>query len=64
LSRRPLWILDEPLTALDSAAVRLVQAVVEEHLEGGGLAVLTTHQPLSVRAGRTLNLHLEPAGER
>lgn len=64
ISGRALWILDEPLTALDSAAVQLVQAVVGEHLDGGGLAVLTTHQPLSVRAGRTLHLHLEPAGGR
>jgi len=64
ISGRMLWILDEPLTALDSAAVQLVQAVVEEHLDGGGLAVLTTHQPLSVRAGRTAHVHLSPAGER
>lgn len=55
-----LWILDEPLTALDSAAVRLVQSVLEEHLKGGGLAVLTTHQPLEAGAGRTLQIHLAP----
>ncbi len=64
VSGRALWILDEPLTALDSAAVQLVQSVVEVHLEAGGLAVLTTHQPLSVRAGRTLHVELTPAGER
>ena len=63
VSGRALWILDEPLTALDSAAVRLVQTVVEEHLEAGGLAVLTTHQPLDVRAGRAVQIHLAPAGE-
>jgi heme exporter protein A len=64
VSGRALWILDEPLTALDSAAVQLVRAVVGEHLEGGGLAVLTTHQPLEVRAGRTLHVQRTPAGER
>ncbi|HKQ52414.1 MAG TPA: cytochrome c biogenesis heme-transporting ATPase CcmA [Pyrinomonadaceae bacterium] len=64
ISGRALWILDEPLAALDSAAVQLVQAVVEEHLDGGGLAVLTTHQPLQVRAGRVAHVQLEPAGER
>ena len=58
-----LWILDEPLTALDSAAVGLVQSVLGEHLEGGGMAVLTTHQPLDVRAGRTLRIHLAPLSE-
>jgi heme exporter protein A len=64
VSGRALWILDEPVAALDSAAVRLAQSVIEEHLDGGGLAVLTTHQPLPVRAGRTLHVNLEPAGER
>lgn len=64
ISERALWILDEPLTALDSTAVRLVQSVIEEHLRGGGLAVLTTHQPLEVRAGRAVKIHLAPLGER
>ncbi|HEX8846951.1 MAG TPA: cytochrome c biogenesis heme-transporting ATPase CcmA [Pyrinomonadaceae bacterium] len=64
LGEQVLWILDEPLTALDSAAVRLVQSVLGEHLEGGGLAVMTTHQPLEVGAGRTVRLNLAPSSER
>ena len=60
VSERALWILDEPLTALDSTGVRLVHSVIEEHLKGGGLIVLTTHQPLDVRAGRTSKIRLEP----
>lgn len=64
ISDRALWILDEPLTALDSTGVRLVQSVIGDHLEGGGLAVLTTHQPLDVRAGRTRQIHLTPLSER
>ena len=60
IGEHALWILDEPVAALDSAAVRLVQAVIEEHLEEGGLAVLTTHQPLDVRACQTKQIHLGP----
>ena len=60
---KALWVLDEPLAALDSAAVGLVQSVLGEHLVGGGLAVLTTHQPLDVRAGRTTRMHLAPVSE-
>ena len=63
ISERAVWILDEPLTALDSEAQRLVQSVLEEHLKGGGLALLTTHQPLDVQAGRTKRLHLAPLSE-
>jgi heme exporter protein A len=60
IGEHALWILDEPLAALDSTAVRLVQAVIEEHLQDGGLAVLTTHQPLDVRARQTRQIHLAP----
>jgi heme exporter protein A len=60
---RSLWILDEPLAALDNVAQRLVQAVLGEHLKGGGLAVLTTHQPMDVSAGRTKRVHLAPVSE-
>jgi heme exporter protein A len=63
VSQRALWILDEPLTALDTAAQRLVQSVLGEHLKDGGLAVLTTHQRMDVRAGRTKRIHLEPVSE-
>ncbi|HEX8495165.1 MAG TPA: cytochrome c biogenesis heme-transporting ATPase CcmA [Pyrinomonadaceae bacterium] len=57
---KALWILDEPLTALDTDAVHLVESVLAEHLEGGGMAVLTTHQALDVRAGKTKRIHLAP----
>lgn len=43
-----LWILDEPLAALDVQAVVLVEEMLAAHLADGGLAVLTTHQPLNI----------------
>ena len=48
VSRAPLWILDEPLTALDVRAVELIQLRLAEHLAQQGMVVLTTHQPLQV----------------
>lgn len=44
----PLWILDEPLTALDVSAVGLMQELIGEHLANKGLVIYTTHQPLEV----------------
>ena len=41
-----LGVLDEPLTGLDRQGVELVSHLLAEHLAGGGLAVLTTHQDL------------------
>ena len=48
VSQAPLWILDEPLTALDARAVELIQARLAEHLAQQGMIVLTTHQALQV----------------
>ncbi len=53
-----LWILDEPLVALDNAAVDLVQRLLEQHLEQGGMVVMTTHQDINVTAVLTKRLQL------
>jgi heme exporter protein A len=63
ISPQAFWILDEPLTALDTAAVGLVQSLLGEHIEGGGMIVLTTHQPLEIEGGRTMQIQLGPSGE-
>jgi len=47
LTKRPLWILDEPFTALDQSAIVLLQQKFTEHLANGGAIILTTHQPLT-----------------
>jgi len=46
LAKRPLWLLDEPATALDAAGEDAVAAMVEAHLREGGIAVVATHRPL------------------
>ncbi len=53
-----LWILDEPLVALDVIAVKLIQRLLEQHLEQDGMAVITTHQEIEIAAGSTLQLQL------
>lgn len=51
-----LWVLDEAFNALDSGAVQLLGELLGEHLAKGGLAVLTSHQPLPLPAGKRLML--------
>ena len=46
--RRALWLLDEPFVALDTAAVELVATLIAMHVQLGGMAVLTTHQPVDI----------------
>ncbi|MFM7378918.1 MAG: heme ABC exporter ATP-binding protein CcmA [Erythrobacter sp.] len=43
-----VWLLDEPLSGLDTASQGLVSALVREHCEGGGIALIASHQPLDV----------------
>ena len=54
----PLWILDEPLTALDVGAVALMQELIGEHLASKGMVIYTTHQPLEVAGVVTRRLSL------
>lgn len=55
-SAAPLWLLDEPLNALDAQAQIALRAVLTRHLAAGGLAIAATHAPLDVPGGRTLDL--------
>jgi heme exporter protein A len=51
-----LWILDEPFTALDTRAVDMLGGVVGEHLAGGGMAVVTSHQAIPLAGGKAIEL--------
>ncbi len=57
-TRQRLWILDEPFTALDHAAVGALCATINGHLAQGGMVVYTTHQEIVLDAGRMLRLDL------
>lgn len=54
--RAQVWILDEPFNALDTQAVQELLGLIAEHVEGNGLVVLTSHQPLSIPGLRVLDL--------
>ncbi|MES9844492.1 MAG: cytochrome c biogenesis heme-transporting ATPase CcmA [Candidatus Sedimenticola sp. PURPLELP] len=58
-----LWILDEPFTALDKAAVEFLQSVIRDHVAGGGMVILTTHQDVSLTQGHARQLQLGWKGE-
>jgi len=55
LSDAPLWLLDEPVTALDTEARAAFIALLGRHLTAGGLAVIATREPLAIEA-RVLSL--------
>ena len=56
LTRQQLWLLDEPLTALDDRCVHWVEAQVAAQLQQDGAVVLATHRPLARLTGAVLEL--------
>ncbi len=56
LSRAPLWILDEPFTAIDKKGIGILTALFEKHVEQDGIVLLTSHQDIPSLALKKLNL--------
>ncbi len=48
--RRPVWLLDEPTNALDTAGQSMFAALMGDHLSRGGLIIAATHMPLGIAA--------------
>jgi heme exporter protein A len=64
LTRARLWILDEPFTALDVAAIATLRDTLRAHLEAQGLVVLTTHQEVAFDAVPVRHLRMGQAPGR
>ena len=56
LDPAPIWILDEPLTALDDDGQALFARTLSRHVERGGLALVATHHDLAFAPARVLRL--------
>jgi heme exporter protein A len=56
IAKRPLWLLDEPTTALDVAAQSALAAIMRSHLQDGGILVAASHTPLELDGARELKL--------
>lgn len=56
IADRPLWLLDEPATALDAAAQAALAAIMQGRLRGGGIIVAAAHAPLGLDGAQGLRL--------
>lgn len=59
LAQARLWILDEPLTALDVDGVSLVETMIIEHCDTGGSVIFTTHHGMQLPC-EMRSVHLGP----
>ena len=56
VTRRPLWLLDEPTVSLDVDSVAGFAALLRDHLAGGGAALIATHIELGLAGARNFDL--------
>jgi len=56
LRQAKLWILDEPFNALDVRAVEMLSELILEHIASGGIAIMTSHQEISMPNGSVVQL--------
>ena len=58
VSRRPVWLLDEPTAGLDKASEERFAGLMRGHLENGGIVVAATHLPLGLAGARELQMRV------
>ncbi|MYB89380.1 MAG: cytochrome c biogenesis heme-transporting ATPase CcmA [Proteobacteria bacterium] len=58
LQQRTIWVLDEPLTALDKEFIGRFEQVLKDHLENEGILVVTTHRELKIPEHRVKRIGL------
>jgi len=58
ITQASIWILDEPLTAIDQDGIDIASSWFSRHLDDGGLIVLTGHQHLQFEGRKINTLHL------
>lgn len=61
LSSAPLWVLDEPYTAIDKEGIVHLEQLFTEHANSGGALILTSHQAPNIPHLKRLNLLDFPA---
>ncbi|MDX8467844.1 heme ABC exporter ATP-binding protein CcmA [Mesorhizobium sp. VK23B] len=56
VSRRPIWLLDEPTAGLDKASEERFAGLMRGHLQDGGIVVAATHLPLGLEGAKALRM--------
>jgi heme exporter protein A len=56
VNKARLWLLDEPFTALDKTAIRMVAELFEDQAAQGGMVIYTSHHPVRIAKARRMEL--------
>lgn len=58
VSKTPLWILDEPFTALDKSGIAITESIIHTHVEQGGMAIMTSHHEVGLAESMITRINL------
>lgn len=58
VTEAPVWILDEPFTALDQQGIRLIEQLIHSHLENNGIVIMTSHHQVSLPESIIIRIRL------
>ena len=56
ITQSKVWLLDEPFSALDSKAIKIIETRVEDHCNSGGICILSTHQECNIKNMKEISL--------
>ena len=56
ITQSKVWLLDEPFSALDSKAIKIIETRIEDHCNSGGICILTTHQECNIKNMKEVSL--------
>ena len=59
LSKKIIWLLDEPTTSLDQSAIQNFERLVNQHCLEGGIAVIATHEKLDIPKSHSVSINLK-----
>ncbi len=58
ITKNKLWILDEPFTSLDKQGIKLIESIMLEHVQAGGMIVMTSHHDLAMPSADIQRINL------
>ena len=59
LSNAKVWVIDEPYSALDKDAIKILDSCIDEHLSNKGSVIMTNHEPITDKEYKVVNFKID-----
>ena len=59
LSNARVWVIDEPYSALDKDAIKILDSCIHEHLSNQGSVIMTNHEPIADKEYKVINFKID-----